>query len=129
MSLLRKALLTHKPLQEKETSMKINKGDIILIFILLATAVYYGINEFNIMNNLPQFESSYNTLFAVIFGGELLSFAIYRIGIAKYDSQTQVGIVKYDPQKNVQTIEQLEKDIEELQKQKGKHADEQTDKS
>ena len=107
--------------------MKINKGDVILIFILLATVALFTVNEYNIINGLSQFDNSFTTLFAVIFGGELLSFAIYRIGMAKYDSQTQIGIVKYDPQKNIQTIEQLEKDIEELEKQKGKHANEQID--
>ena len=109
--------------------MKINKGDVILIFILLATVALFAVNEFNIINGFSQFDNSFTTLFAVIFGGELLSFAIYKIGMAKYDSQTQVGMVKYDPQNNIQTIEQLQKDIEELEKQKGKHAYEQVDQS
>ena len=65
-------------------------------------------------------------MFGVIFGGELLSFAIYKVGMAKYEGQRDIGMVKYDPQNNNTTIQQLEKDIEELQEQKGKQTNEQT---
>ena len=101
--------------------MKMNKGDVILICILLATIAFFAINEFNIMNNLPQFESSFTTLFAVIFGGELLSFAIYKIGTAKYEGQKEIGLAKYIPFKNSETIKKIEEDVEKLKPQ-GEHA-------
>lgn len=46
--------------------------------------------------------------------------------MAKYEGQRDIGMVKYDPQNNNTTIQQLEKDIEELQEQKGKQTNEQT---
>lgn len=99
-----------------------NKGDVILIFILLATVIFFGVNEFNILNGFSQYDNSFTTLFAVIFGGELLSFAIYKIGMAKYEGQKEVGLVKYDPQTRNQTIQQIEESIEKLQQTKGEHA-------
>lgn len=104
--------------------MKFNKGDAILLCILFATLCFFAVNEFNILVELPQFDTPAWTLFGVIFGGELLSFAIYKIGMAKYEGQRDIGLVKYDPQNNNTTIQQLEKDIEELQDQKGKQTDE-----
>lgn len=106
--------------------MKFNKGDAILLCILFATLCFFAVNEFNILVELPQFETPAWTLFGVIFGGELLSFAIYKVGMAKYEGQRDIGMVKYDPQNNNTTIQQLEKDIEELQEQKGKQTNEQT---
>ena len=44
--------------------------------------------------------------------------------MAKYEGQRDIGLVKYDPQNNNTTIQQLEKDIEELQDQKGKQTNE-----
>lgn len=107
--------------------MKINKGDVILVCILFATLCFFAVNEFNILAGLSQFDTPAWTLFGVIFGGELLSFAIYKVGMAKYEGQTEVGKVKYDPRNNNETIKQLEQDIEELEKEKeelkkGKHA-------
>ena len=64
--------------------MKINKGDIILIIILLATFAMFGITEFNIINGYEQLESSAWTAFIAIFGGELLTFCLYKVGKAKY---------------------------------------------
>ena len=105
--------------------MKINKGDVILICILIATFVFFAINELNIFLGLEQYDSSFTTLFGVIFGGELLSFAIYKIGMAKYDSQQKVGLAKYDINSSVvQEIEEDAKEIEELQEKKGAHANE-----
>ena len=104
--------------------MKFNKGDAILLCILFATLCFFAVNEFNILVELPQFDAPAWTLFGVIFGGELLSFAIYKVGMAKYEGQRDIGLVKYDPQNNNTTIQQLEKDIEELQDQKGKQTDE-----
>lgn len=92
--------------------MKLNKGDLILLCILFATLILFAVNEFNILVELPQFDAPAWTLFGVIFGGELLSFAIYKIGMAKYETKDE---------KN--TIKQIEKDIEELKEKttKGKH--------
>lgn len=107
--------------------MKMNKGDVILICILIATLMFFAINEFNILIGKSQFDGSFTALFGVIFGGELLSFAVYRIGMAKYEGQRDVGLVKYDPSNKNNTIQQLESDIDELEKQqaeKGKHAHE-----
>lgn len=102
--------------------MKINKGDVILLCILFATLILFIVNEFNILLELPQFDTPAWTLFGVIFGGELLSFAIYKIGMAKYETKDEKG-----------TIQQIEEDIEELQQEiedeneetvKGKHSHE-----
>ena len=94
--------------------MKINKGDIILICILVATFVFFAINEFNILIGVSQFDSSFASLFGIIFGGELLSFAIYKIGMAKYQTQDDKG-----------TIEQIENDIKEETQGKDNDEDEQ----
>ena len=89
--------------------MKPNKGDVILVCILFATLSFFVVNEFNILTGFEQFSSNFTTLFAIIFGGELLSFAIYRIGMAKYRPKDEKG-----------TIRQIEESIEE-QESKGKH--------
>lgn len=57
-----------------------NKGDVILAVILLATLGFYGMNQWNIVNGLDQFTAGAWTTWAVVFGGELLSFAIYKVG-------------------------------------------------
>lgn len=57
-----------------------NKGDVILIVILLATLAFFGVNQWNIVNGLDQFSAGAWTTWAVVFGGELLSFALYRVG-------------------------------------------------
>lgn len=99
--------------------MKLNKGDLILLCILFATLILFAVNEFNILVELPQFDTPAWTLFGVIFGGELLSFAVYKIGMAKYDTKDEKG-----------TIHQIEQDIEEIEEpMKGQHANEQTNKS
>lgn len=105
--------------------MKINKGDIILICILFATLCLFAINEFNILAGLEQVSGNFTTLFAVIFGGELLTFAIYKIGMNKYDSKKQVELIKYDPTNNIKAIQEIERDIKEIeenQANEGKHA-------
>lgn len=107
--------------------MKINKGDIILLCILFATLCFFGVNEYNILTSHPQFDGSFTTIFGIIFGGELLSFAIYKIGTAKYEGQKEVGIIKYTPIKNNGTIQKIEQDITQMEQeeekvQKGKHA-------
>ena len=105
--------------------MKINKGDVILICILIATFVFFAVNEFNIFLGLEQYDSSFTTLFGVIFGGELLSFAIYKIGMAKYESQQKVGLAKYDvTSRAIDEIEQDINDIKEEQEKRGAHANE-----
>ena len=112
--------------------MKMNKGDVILICILLATLMFFAVNEFNILAGLTQFDGSFTTLFGIIFGGELLSFAIYKIGSAKYESQQTVGLARYIPGKNTEVIQKVEAAIEEYedeQAQKGKHANEQVHES
>ena len=104
-----------------------NKGDVILLCILLATLMFFAVNEFNILAGLTQFDSSFTTLFGIIFGGELLSFAIYKIGSAKYESQQAVGLAQYIPVKNNETIKKIEEAIEEIEDeeaQKGKHVNE-----
>lgn len=103
--------------------MKINKGDVILLCILIATLMFFAINEYNILTGVSQFDSSFTTLFGVIFGGELLSFAIYKIGTSKYESQKEVGLAKYEVIKNSGVIGQIEKTIEEIEdtQTKGKH--------
>ena len=101
--------------------MKFNKGDAILLCILFATFVLYAVNEFNILVGLSQFDTPAWTIFGVIFGGELLSFAIYKIGMAKYETKDEKG-----------TIHQIEQDIEELKEEKtaeGKHLNEQIHES
>lgn len=64
--------------------MKMNKGDVILLLILFATVALFGINEFNILGGYEQITDSGWTIFGVIFGGELLTFALYRVGMQKY---------------------------------------------
>lgn len=68
--------------------MKLNKGDVILLFILAATAAIFGINEFNILNGYEQLTDSGWNIFGIIFGGELLTFALYRIGKQKYGNHS-----------------------------------------
>lgn len=97
--------------------MKINKGDVILLCILFATFVLFAVNEFNILAGLTQFDTPAWTLFGVIFGGELLSFAIYKIGMAKYDTKDEKG-----------TIKQIEKDIEEIKEEQEKEQEEEAAK-
>ena len=86
--------------------MKINKGDIILLCILFATLVLFVVNEFNILVGLPQFDGPAWTLFGVIFGGELLSFALYKVGMAKYETKDKNNAVKQ--------IEADKKELEEM---------------
>lgn len=95
--------------------MRVNKGDIILVCILFATLTLFAVNEFNILAGFEQFSGNFTTLFAIIFGGELLSFAIYKIGMAKYKTKDEKG-----------TIHQIEEDIKE-EEARGKH--EQVDQS
>ena len=108
--------------------MKMNKGDAILICILLATFVFFAINEFNILVGISQYDSSFVTLFGVIFGGELLSFAIYKIGMAKYEGKRDVELAKYIPIKNSDIVNKINNEIEQIElqeeEQKGKHVNE-----
>lgn len=107
--------------------MKLNKGDVILICILFATLCLFLINEFNILAGLEQISGNFTTLFSIIFGGELLTFAIYKIGMNKYDTKREIDLVKYDPINNTRPIQEIENDIQELKNQKkveGKHANE-----
>jgi hypothetical protein len=76
-------------------AMKPNKGDVILICILFATLSFFVVNEFNILAGFEQFSSNFTTLFAIIFGGELLSFALYKIGMAKYKPKDEKGADSY----------------------------------
>jgi len=69
--------------------MHINKGDVILICILLATFMIFGATEFNIINGYEQFSEDAWMAFTAIFGGELLTFALYKVGKAKYSSKNE----------------------------------------
>lgn len=64
--------------------MQINKGDIILLFIFIATFIIFGVTEYNIIHGYEQFSDSAWTAFMAIFGGELLTFALYKVGTTKY---------------------------------------------
>lgn len=64
--------------------MQLNKGDVILLFILVTTFIIFGVTEYNIIHGYEQFSDSAWTAFMAIFGGELLTFALYKIGKAKY---------------------------------------------
>lgn len=74
--------------------MQINKGDVILLFIFFATFLIFGITEFNIIHGYEQFSDSAWTAFMAIFGGELLTFALYKIGKAKYRPKDNNEIVE-----------------------------------
>lgn len=74
--------------------MQINKGDIILLFILVATFIIFGVTEYNIIHGYEQFSDSAWTAFMAIFGGELLTFALYKIGKAKYRPKDNNEIVE-----------------------------------
>lgn len=101
--------------------MKINKGDIILLCILFATLVLFMVDEFNILAGLPQFDGPAWTLFGVIFGGELLSFALYKVGMAKYETKDKNNAVKQIEADKKELEEQAAKEEEE--EKKGKHVD------
>ena len=107
--------------------MKINKGDVILICILFATLCLFAANEFNILVGLEQISGNFTTLFSVIFGGELLTFAIYKIGMNKYDSKKEVDLIKYNPTNNIKAVQEIENDIKEIEEKQpveGKHINE-----
>lgn len=74
--------------------MKINKGDVILLFIFVATFLIFGVTEYNIIHGYEQLDSSAWTAFMAIFGGELLTFALYKIGKAKYQPRENKEIVE-----------------------------------
>lgn len=57
-----------------------NKGDIILIVILLASLAFFGADAYFILHGYDQWIAGAWTCFGIVFGGELLSFALYRIG-------------------------------------------------
>lgn len=97
--------------------MKMNKGDAILICILLATFVFFAVNEFNILVGISQYDSSFVTLFGVIFGGELLSFAIYKVGMAKYEGKRDAELAKYIPIKNSDVVNKINNEIEQIELQ------------
>ncbi len=84
--------------------MKINKGDVILLFIFIATFLIFGITEYNIIHGYEQLDSSAWTAFMAIFGGELLTFALYKIGKAKYQ-----------PKDNNQVVNDIEEEEKESQ--------------
>lgn len=60
--------------------LRVNKGDVILLVILAATALMYGVNEWNILHGYDQLSSSAWTTFGLVFGGELLAFALKKVG-------------------------------------------------
>ncbi len=93
--------------------MQINKGDVILLFIFVATFLIFGATEYNIINGYEQFDSSAWTAFIAIFGGELLTFALYKIGKAKYLPKTFSDVVdKLEQEKNEEEEEEIEDDSE-----------------
>ena len=105
--------------------MKMNKGDVILLCILFATLCFFAINEFNILAGVDQYDSSFVTLFGAIFGGELLSFAIYKIGMAKYEGKKEAELAKYDALGSA-VVDEIIGDIEEIEdlQKRGKHTNE-----
>lgn len=92
--------------------MQINKGDIILICILIATFLIFGITEYNIINGYEQFDSSAWTAFIAIFGGELLTFALYKIGKAKYQPKDNNKVVE-----DIEEEEEREKELDDNEQQ------------
>lgn len=63
-------------------NLTLNKGDLILLVILAATAALYGLNEWNIVHGYQQWDSGAWTTWSVLFGGELMAFALKKIGDA-----------------------------------------------
>lgn len=57
-----------------------NKGDVILIVILTASAAAVGLNEWNIIHDYEQFSSYEWQFLQALLAGELLFFAIYKVG-------------------------------------------------
>lgn len=64
-----------------------NKGDVILLFIFVATAVFFGSNFYLIIHDFQQWDMGFITAFTAIFGGEILAFAAYRSFKMKYKSK------------------------------------------
>lgn len=62
--------------------MTVNKGDVILLVILAATAALYGLNEWNIVHGYAQWDSGAWTTWSILFGGELMAFALKKVGEA-----------------------------------------------
>lgn len=71
--------------------MSWNKGDTILCAILAATIAFFGADLWLIVHGLEQWASGAWTCFAVVFGGELLSFALYRVGKGRNDYRASTG--------------------------------------
>ena len=73
-----------------------NKGDVILTVILLATLAFFGVNQWNIVNGYEQFAGWAWTTWGVVFGGELLSFALYKIGKGRnaYKAASKSAVVE-----------------------------------
>lgn len=63
-------------------NLTLNKGDLILLVILAATAALYGLNEWNIVHGFQQWDSGAWTTWSVLFGGELMAFSLKKIGEA-----------------------------------------------
>lgn len=57
-----------------------NKGDVILLVILGGTAAAFGLNQWNVMNGYPELNAYQWQFLQALFCGELLFFALYRIG-------------------------------------------------
>ena len=85
--------------------MQINKGDVILLFIFFATFLIFGVTEFNIIHGYEQFSDSAWTAFMAIFGGELLTFALYKIGKAKYKPREDEEVIEEEEEEEFEDSE------------------------
>jgi len=66
---------------------RVNKGDVILAVILGACLLMFGGNEWNITHGFEQFTSSAWTCFGVVFGGELMAFAVKKAAEAMAEAK------------------------------------------
>lgn len=57
-----------------------NKGDVILLVILGGTVVAFGLNQWNVMHGYAELNAYQWQFLQQLFCGELLFFALYRIG-------------------------------------------------
>ncbi len=64
-----------------------NKGDVILLFIFVATCAFFGSNFWLIIHDFAQWDMGFITAFTAIFGGEILAFAAYRSFKMKYKTK------------------------------------------
>lgn len=66
---------------------RVNKGDVILLVILAATALVFAVDEWNVLHGYEQLAGSAWTCFGVVFGGELMAFALKKVGEAAAEAK------------------------------------------